>query len=304
MLAATLVWTGEFDECERWLQRTRQALRTDAGPDITLLLHQTAALLQSGRSRHLEALEEFGAAEDVASKLAGSQALGSRTTRWLPATQARLGMTGEARASLAALDDKQASSGEIRNARAVISLEEGDPTGALDAVADVLDGTAPVLGDVTVLEAHLLAGLAHRQLGDHRAANQSAERALALAESDRLILPFAMTGAGELLEALPRHETAHAALLADILNVLNGSSPATREPSSSPGEKLTQGELRVLRYLPSNLSRPEIAGELSLSPNTVNAHVRSIYAKLEVRDRSSAVQRARQLRLLAVGGTR
>jgi len=40
----------------------------------------------------------------------------------------------------------------------------------------------------------LLAGLAHRELGDWRAANQAAERALALAESDRLVLPFAMTG--------------------------------------------------------------------------------------------------------------
>ena len=38
--------------------------------------------------------------------------------------------------------------------------------GALAAVADVLDGTAPVLGYVTVVEAHLLAGLAHRELGD------------------------------------------------------------------------------------------------------------------------------------------
>ena len=43
MLAGTMVWTGEFDEGERWLQRTRQALQTDTGPDITLLLHQTAA---------------------------------------------------------------------------------------------------------------------------------------------------------------------------------------------------------------------------------------------------------------------
>jgi LuxR family maltose regulon positive regulatory protein len=58
----------------------------------------------------------------------------------------------------------------------------------------------------------------------------------------------------------------------------------------------------VLRYLPTNLSRPEIAGELSVSPNTVNAHIRSIYAKLSVRDRSSAVQRARELRLLAAAG--
>ena len=55
---------------------------------------------------------------------------------------------------------------------------------------------------------HLLAGHAHRQLGDQRAANQAAERALALAGPDRLVLPFAMTGSGELLEALPRPVTA------------------------------------------------------------------------------------------------
>jgi LuxR family maltose regulon positive regulatory protein len=303
MLAATLIWTGEFDEGERWLQRTRQALQTDTGPDITLLLHKTAGILHAGRGRHHEALEEFSAAEYLGSQLADSQALATRTTRWLVATQARLGMTGEARAFLAALDDERASSGEIRNALAVICLAEGNPAAALAAASDVLDGTAPVLGYATVMEAHLLAGLAHRQLGDQRAAGQAAERALALAESDRLILPFAMTGSAGLLEALPRHQTAHAALLADILDVLHGSSPAAREQSSlPPAEELSPGELRVLRYLPTNLSRPEIAGELSVSPNTVNAQIRSIYAKLQVRDRSSAVRRARDLRLLAAAG--
>jgi LuxR family maltose regulon positive regulatory protein len=304
MLAGTLVWTGEFDEGEQWLQRTRQALQTDTGPDIRLLLHQTAGILHAGRGRYHEALEELGAAEDLGSQLADdSRALASRATRWLIATQARLGMTGEARAFLAALDDERASSGEFRNARAVICLAEGNPAGALGVVADVLDGTAPVQGDVTVMEAHLLAGLAHRELGDQRAASQAAEHALALAEADRLILPFAMTGSAGLLEALPRHETAHAALLADILDVLHGASPAAKEQSSPPpAEELSPGELRVLRYLPTNLSRPEIAGELSVSPNTVNAHIRSIYAKLGVRDRSSAVRRARQLRLLAAAG--
>jgi DNA-binding CsgD family transcriptional regulator len=112
-----------------------------------------------------------------------------------------------------------------------------------------------------------------------------------------------MTGSAGLLEALPRHQTAHAALLADILDVLHGSSPAAKEQSSSPpAEELSPGELRVLRYLPTNLSRPEIAGELSVSPNTVSAHIRSIYAKLGVRDRSAAVRRARELRLLAAAG--
>ena len=305
-LAGTMVLLGEFDEGERWLQRTERALQTDTGPDITLLLHQTAGILHAGRGRHHEALEELSAAEDLGSQLADdSQALAGRTTRWLIATQARLGMTGQARAALAALDDERAGSGEYRNARAVICLADGDPAAALAAVAGVLDGTAPAQGDVTVLEAHLLAGLAHRQLGDQHAASQAAEGALALAEADRLILPFAMTGSAGLLEALPRHQTAHAALLADILDVLHGASPAASDPSSSPpAEELSPGELRVLRYLPTNLSRPEIAGELSVSPNTVNAHIRSIYAKLQVRDRSSAVQRARELRLLATGRTR
>jgi len=36
-----------------------------------------------------------------------------------------------------------------------------------------------------------------------------------------------------------------------------------------------------------------------VSVNTVSTHIRSIYAKLQVADRSAAVQRARQLRLLA-----
>ncbi len=303
-LASTMVWTGEFDEGERWLQRTTRALQADTGADIRLLVHIVSGMLQACRGRHHEALQEFSAAEHLGSQLADSHALANQVTGWMLATQARLGRPGEARAALAAVDDERAGSGEIRNARAVICLEEGDPAGALGAVRDVLDGAAPVIGYVTVLEAHLLAGLAHRERGDQRAANQAAERALALAEADRLVLPFAMTGSRELLEDLPRHETAHAALLADILDVLRGSSPAAGNPPPPDIEELSPGELKVLRYLPTNLSRPEIAGELSVSVNTVSTHVRSIYAKLQVRDRSSAVQRARELRLLAAGPAR
>jgi len=304
-LAGTMLFLGEFNEAEQWLRRTERALQTDTGPDIRLLLHQTAGMLHACRGRHAEAIEEFGAAEQLASKLEGPQALASQVTGWRIAAQARLGVPSEARASLTALDDKRASAGEIRNAHAAICLAEGDPAVALDVLHEVLDGTAPVLGYVTVVEAHLLAGLAHRELGDQRAANQAAERALALSESDRLVLPFAMTGSQELLEALPRHQSAHGALLTEILDVLHGSSPEAKEQSSSqPAAELSRAELRVLRYLPTNLTRSEIAGELSVSLNTVSTHLRSVYSKLQVRDRSAAVQRARELRLLATRRTR
>ena len=299
-LAGNLVWTGEFDEGERWLQRTRQAVQTDTGPDVRQLLHLATGRLFAGRGRHHEALQEITAAERLQSQMEGPHALASQVTGWLLATQARAGLPGEARAGIAALDEQEARSGEVRNADAVICLAEREPAAALRALASVLDGTAPVVGYPTVMEAHLLAGLAHRQLGDQRAANQAAEHALALAEQDRVVLPFAITGSAELLEALPRHQTAHAALLADILDLVHGSSLAAKDQHASPlVEELSPGELRVLRYLPTNLSRPEIASELSVSPNTVSTHIRSIYAKLGVADRSAAVRRARELRLLA-----
>jgi LuxR family maltose regulon positive regulatory protein len=114
-----------------------------------------------------------------------------------------------------------------------------------------------------------------------------------------------MTDAAELLDALPRHETAHGALLTDILDLLRGASaPTIDRERLSEAEELSPSELRVLRYLPTNLTRPEIAQELYVSINTVNTHIRNIYSKLGAGDRSSAVQHARALRLLSTGLSR
>jgi LuxR family maltose regulon positive regulatory protein len=65
-----------------------------------------------------------------------------------------------------------------------------------------------------------------------------------------------------------------------------------------PGEELSEAELRVLRYLPSNLRAPEIAAELFVSPNTVRTHLRHIYSKLDAHNRTEAVEHARRLGLL------
>ena len=165
-LAGTLVWTGEFEEAGRWLRRAGQALASDTGPDVRLLLHQTAGMLLAGRGRHREAAAEFGAAEELGSRLAGSQALAAQVTGWLAAALARAGEPGQARARLAGLDEGRAGAGEVSNARAVICLAGGDPAGALAAAGGVLDGAVPVLGYTTVVEAQLLAGLAYRGLGD------------------------------------------------------------------------------------------------------------------------------------------
>ena len=55
----------------------------------------------------------------------------------------------------------------------------------------------------------------------------------------------------------------------------------------------------MLRYLPTNLTIREIAGEMIVSTNTVKTHVRSVYAKLHVHGRTEAVERARGARSVA-----
>ncbi len=304
------IWMGEFDAGERWLRRAWEVADPHVDPATAVLLHVATGMLHAGRGQHQPALEEFTAAAQAQSLLTGVHALAPRITGWLAATQARLGMPDEARATLAEFSPEPGQIGPIydgqmgaaHNARAVISLEEGDPAAALDALGGVLDITPPVVPTFTLVETHLLAGIAHLSLGDRKAAAAAAESALAAAEPDRLMFSFAMTRAEELLDALPRHETAHGALRADIVDLLRGEpAPSVDRESLSQPEELSPSELRVLRYLPTNLTRPEIAGELYVSINTVNTHIRNIYSKLGARDRSSAVAVARDLRLLSTG---
>ena len=70
---------------------------------------------------------------------------------------------------------------------------------------------------------------------------------------------------------------------------------ATRRSGRSA---LTTAELRVLHYLPTNLSLAEIGTRLYVSRYTVKTHCESIYRKLDVGSRSEAVDAARNLGLL------
>jgi LuxR family maltose regulon positive regulatory protein len=160
----------------------------------------------------------------------------------------------------------------------------------------------PVIHAFTTVHAQMVAGRAWVDQNDRRASEAAVEAALDLAERDHLVLPFAMAGGLELLERHPRHATGHGQLLTDILDVLTGEKRSSGSDVPQLMEPLSEPELRVLRYLPSNLTMPELAGELFLSVNTVKTHMRRIYAKLGAHNRSEAVRRARALGLVGRSG--
>ena len=300
-VASIEMWTGEFEEGERWLRRGWEIVQPDIDPAAAVLLHLATGMLHAGRGELQPALEALTAGVQAQSLLTGAHILGRVVAEWLAATQARLGMPEAARATLDRFSAAHDRIDAIDLGRAAISLAEGNPAAALAVLGDVQDMTPPLgFPAYALVEAYVLAGLAQLALGDRKAAAAAAEAALAAAEPDRLIFPFAMHNAAELLDVLPRHQTAHSALLADVVDLLRGArAPRINREGLPQAEELSPSELRVLRHLPTNLTRPEIARALYISINTLNTHMRNIYSKLGAHNRSSAVQRARELRLLS-----
>lgn len=67
-------------------------------------------------------------------------------------------------------------------------------------------------------------------------------------------------------------------------------------PSSAPD--LSPRELQVLELIAKGHSNQEIADSLFLSLNTIKKHTSSLFAKLEVKRRTQAIDKAKRIRLL------
>jgi LuxR family transcriptional regulator, maltose regulon positive regulatory protein len=257
---SALVWTGRFAEAERWLDRATRALRADAEPATALMLQHTRGLLHAGQGRFEQALAAYREAEKLRARLVGEHPLIVQLRSFLLQTQVRVGETDAVRAYLAAIADEQVRS-ELGAVLATVHLADGSPQQAVDVLAPVMHESAPVLDPAEVIQALLLTAVAQDQLDDPGGAEAAVERSLELAEPDGIILPFTLAPVRGLLSRHPKHSTAHATLLSDILDVLSGLSPPRRGAPVPAMEELSDAEVRVLRYLSSNLTVPAIAGE-------------------------------------------
>ena len=78
----------------------------------------------------------------------------------------------------------------------------------------------------------------------------------------------------------------------DAIVLEEWSREVAEQAEAAPAEgrwPLSAAELRLLHYLPTHLTFPEIADDLVVSHNTVKAQTQSIYRKLGVSSRGEAV---------------
>jgi LuxR family maltose regulon positive regulatory protein len=158
----------------------------------------------------------------------------------------------------------------------------------------------------SVIEILILQALARRMQGDMPAALVPLERALTLAEPERYVRIFLDEGA-DMMRLL--REAAKYGIMPSftgkLLATVEGKEqereialPIAASHTQSLVEPLSQRELEILRLLQTELSVPEIAGELVIAASTVRSHTKSIYSKLNVNNRRAAVKRAAELDLI------
>jgi LuxR family transcriptional regulator, maltose regulon positive regulatory protein len=270
-----------------------------------MTLYTARAWLEFARGRHDKAMSALRAAESTGRGLAMRHVIATRGQALKLEILVRMGETDPVQRAFDEMDEEVRATVEMQVVLAGLRLAQDDPLDAAATLAPFFTGASPIEIPRWEIQALLLKARAEEALGDTGASSRAMEGALELAEPDGLLLPFLLQPTPDLLERHSRLRSTHASLVSEILNLLSGRAPAARGEDAEPLEEpLSESELRVLRYLPTNLRAPEIAAELFVSLNTIRTHLRSVYAKLGVHSRSDAVKRARELGLLSPSSLR
>jgi LuxR family maltose regulon positive regulatory protein len=189
---------------------------------------------------------------------------------------------------------------------------EGDLHDALGLLARLLKSAEEGGRKGSMIEISILQSLAHQAQGDQPHALGSLERALSLAEPEGYVRSFIDEGKAMRLLVLDFRSAIEKSArngvhpLYGYIDKLLSAFPQTVATTpkskiinqkSEIVEPLSERELEVLKLLRSELSGPEIAGQLIVSLNTLHTHTKNIYNKLGVNNRRSAVRRAEELDL-------
>ena len=205
-------------------------------------------------------------------------------------------------------DDDPAFVREIAQiARARLLLARGEHDEALELLGRMREAAEATGKKGNAIRILALEALALRAQDENERAVGAVSRALALAKPEGYIRTFVDEGpemAALLSEVLKAQQQGRLGLdlpayyLRKLLAALERDVSSTAPPRTQLSEPLSERELEVLALLAAGKSNRQIASELFVALSTVKTHAKNIYGKLDVRNRTQAVSRARQLELL------
>jgi len=286
---------GDLDTAEKEIQTAVERMRVDA-PTVVReeVIHQQIRALLA--RHHLAAAEAAATAA-----LAGEKAFSDFPTLPVRGNLADLMVGGDFSYPKALL--------KISVLRILLykALDRSDPAGLREAVAlaDMLiEALLKHQFIPIVLEALLLQAQMHEALGNKASSLADILQALSLAEPEGFISVF-VEGGFRTAEQLENKQLGNVqpAYVKTILAAFPFSRPSgstIQTPPQSGGlvERLTERELEVLRLMVEGKTYGDMAGRLVVSINTIRTHIKSIYGKLGVNNRTAAIEAAREMNIL------
>lgn len=294
-----LEW-NDLPAAARHLQEGLELGRRLGIVEIQVVGHTMLAHVYQAQGETSSALEAAGEAEQLGQRYQVSAGTSAR----IAASQARLWITrGDlaaaarwARQSGLGVEVEPASSREFEQITlAWLLLAQGEPGKAARLLEGLL-AAAQAQGRLgSEIEILTLLALARQGQRDSDRALATLTQALALAEPEGYIRTF--VGKGRPMADL-LHQVAAPVVLLPYVSELLAAFDAPASTAQPPVDPLSERELEVLRRIAAGLSNREIAAQLVITEGTAKWHVNNILGKLQVKRRTEAVARAREMGLL------
>jgi LuxR family maltose regulon positive regulatory protein len=178
--------------------------------------------------------------------------------------------------------------------RARLLLAQHEPSMAWKLIQNLEQAATNEECEGSLIAINVLQALCKRALGQHSGAQERLANAVSLAATAGYRRVF--LDEGETLAAM-LEDVRHAA--PDFVSQLLERLPRDQETALlALPEPLSKSEREILRLLNNGATNQEIADKLGTTVGTTKWHLNQIFGKLQVRNRTGAVARARQLKLL------
>ena len=184
-----------------------------------------------------------------------------------------------------------------------IKIHQHQSSNALSMLMPILEKVEAQKYTGAVIKVLVLIALAYRSKGDEVRALNALERALLLAEDQKLVRSFLDEGQPlvDLLKKAASRQVAgpYARILLKIIqDTQHTDQKKIDDALTYLVEPLSEKEHQILSLLATELSVPDISAELVVAPSTVRSHIKSIYRKLDTHSRFETISRARRMGLL------
>jgi LuxR family transcriptional regulator, maltose regulon positive regulatory protein len=299
-LAMVQFYWADYDEAGERLESALRAMRGSQDRTTLCLIGMFRALLL-GRADIGEAARVAHSVRNDIKEWELPRSLAARAGFVEAALWADAGENERAHQALARGTVAVDSPVETAVVRARLALADGEPAEALRCLQFEPSRNSHAIHPAGRIEALALAAVSKHLIHDDEGALELLEQALSRAQPDGYRVPLLRVGSPlrELLKRRIRAGTSQRALAGDLIQMLDEQrDTAGEDPRRLLLDPLSDREEAVLRYLPTVMSKAEIASELFVSVNTVKTHTKNIYRKLGVGTRTEAVRRAKTLSLV------